>query len=196
LPSSDQRHVLLAAWLRQLACTCVQPRASGLVIGRDATVRVEPMGQEVARHHLLDLMGAWHESQQADAPWPTAVKTGLAWLARAPEQGTGGARSGVEPGATQPASAPAAEPVNKADADAASAYEGGWGGAEAGGRAESADPCLARLYPNFERLRAHANFEPATRRLYGPYLAWLQTGIVITPYDTGAPAGVDDGGGP
>ncbi len=40
---------------------------------------------------------------------------------------------------------------------------------------EGKEPCLARLFADFASLQAQPQFEAATRRLYGPYLSWLDT---------------------
>lgn len=55
------------------------------------------------------------------------------------------------------------------DAKAAQAYEGGYLGRASG---EGREACLQRLYPDFASLRAQPAFEPATRALYEPLLAW------------------------
>ena len=47
-------------------------------------------------------------------------------------------------------------------------YEGGFAQ-----RGEVAEPCLARLYPDFERLAAGGQFEPLAERLYRPLAGWL-----------------------
>ncbi len=46
-------------------------------------------------------------------------------------------------------------------------------------RAEAAEACLARSYPDFEALTADSQFEGWARQLYGPVLAWTQTHVHI-----------------
>jgi exodeoxyribonuclease V gamma subunit len=57
-------------------------------------------------------------------------------------------------------------------AAAAPAYEGG-----EFLRGEVQDACLARLFPDFEALRAAPGFEPATERLHAPLAAWLKAAV-------------------
>jgi exodeoxyribonuclease V gamma subunit len=78
-PRADK---LLKAWVRGLAAAaCGQPVA-GIVIGADVVLQLAPLPAEAARDTLLALMAAWAEGQTGAAPWPTAVKTGLALLQR------------------------------------------------------------------------------------------------------------------
>ena len=71
---------LLKPWLRCLAAAaCGQP-AAAIVIGADRVLHLAAPEAEAAQATLLALMAAWAEAQQATAPWPTALNTGLAWL--------------------------------------------------------------------------------------------------------------------
>jgi exodeoxyribonuclease V gamma subunit len=63
-------------------------------------------------------------------------------------------------------------------AKARQAYEGG---AQGHGVAEGREACLARLYPDFDALAADPTFEVDSRRLYGPYRAWLEQHVRIEP---------------
>jgi len=49
-------------------------------------------------------------------------------------------------------------------------FEGGQGS-----RGEGDEPCLARLYPDFQALADERDFEPATDRLYARFAAWLDS---------------------
>ncbi len=149
-PGTAYRHVLLGAWLRSLACAAMGAQAQGVVVGRDALVRVPALEQERAQHELCDLMTTWHEAMQAADPWPTAAKTGLAHLAHP-----------LTPDAT------------------AKVYERA---PHAEQPAEGEEASLARVYPDFDSLRAKG-FEAASQRLYGAYWAWLKEDIRIEPFE-------------
>jgi len=86
---------LLAAWLRALAsAACADGMAQGMaddvrdqaadagvigiVVGADALVRVRAPLDATAT--LQDLLLAYREGLGGDRPWPTALRTGLAWL--------------------------------------------------------------------------------------------------------------------
>nr|WP_314542996.1 exodeoxyribonuclease V subunit gamma [uncultured Massilia sp.] len=72
--------------------------------------------------------------------------------------------------------------------DAREAYDGGF---EIDG--EVADPCLARLWPEFDLLRAAGDWPAVARALYGPLHDWLQEGVSITRFDGGADGSADGG---
>jgi exodeoxyribonuclease V gamma subunit len=55
-------------------------------------------------------------------------------------------------------------------------YEGNSFG---GSRGERKDPSLSRLYPDYAALVADPQFETATRRLYQPYLEWLNSSVTM-----------------
>jgi exodeoxyribonuclease V gamma subunit len=82
----------------------------------------------------------------ADEPWPTALRTGLAWLGGKPS-------------------------------DAATAYDGG---EQVHGERE--DPCLARLYPDFQALHDAPCFAPASERLYAPLRDWIERHVTLQPF--------------
>ncbi|WP_157268051.1 exodeoxyribonuclease V subunit gamma [Azohydromonas aeria] len=65
-------------------------------------------------------------------------------------------------------------------------YEGGGFGPVAG---EAEEPCLARLYPDFEALTADGRFQDLASTLYGPLDAWARSGVRVL-----AEAGDDDEG--
>ena len=91
---------LVPAWLHSLACAAAGVPATGIVIAPDAQVTLEPPAAEDARQQLQALLHTWGTVMAADEPWPTAVRTGLAWLADPPsaakvydgETGQGGER--------------------------------------------------------------------------------------------------------
>ncbi len=72
---------LLAAWVRCLASAACGHPADGVLIGEGALVRVAAPDPADAQALLLDLMQACREGLGGHEPLPTALKTGLAWLA-------------------------------------------------------------------------------------------------------------------
>jgi exodeoxyribonuclease V gamma subunit len=108
--------------------------------------------RDEATDTLLRLMQAWQEGLAGDRPLPTALRTGLAWLAGGEDK-------------------------------ARTAYEGAEGGRSTG---EVEDPCLARLFPDFDRLSSAEGFAAATLRLYSPYRQWLDTCTSVQSW------GIDD----
>ncbi|MDZ5456039.1 exodeoxyribonuclease V subunit gamma [Azohydromonas lata] len=75
---------------------------------------------------------------------------------------------------------------NKPD-KAAEVYEGGGFSPVA---PEGHEPCLARLYPDFETLAQDGRFADLAPQLYGPLAAWARTGVSVLRNDDGA-AGED-----
>lgn len=43
------------------------------------------------------------------------------------------------------------------------------------------EPCLARLWPDFEALSAEPEWGACSASLYGPLVQWLQTDVTILP---------------
>jgi exodeoxyribonuclease V gamma subunit len=80
-PPEPRPNKLLAAWVRCLASAACGCPAEGIVIGEGALVHVKPPPEQEARDLLADLMLACHAGLRGDEPLPTAVKTGVAWLA-------------------------------------------------------------------------------------------------------------------
>ena len=72
-PRADR---LLIAWVRMLAASACGEAVLGLLVGRDATVKINPLPQELAHDLLADLMRAWLEGMHE--PLPVAAKTALA----------------------------------------------------------------------------------------------------------------------
>ena len=64
--------------------------------------------------------------------------------------------------------------------DARETYDGGF---ETDG--EVADPCLARLWPEFALLRASGGWPAVAEALYGPLVAWVKEGVSVTRFDGG-----------
>ena len=63
-------------------------------------------------------------------------------------------------------------------------------------RAEASEPCLARVYPDFEALTADGRFAAWAQRLYAPLQAWAASPAAVTlhapPADTADTDGPDD----
>jgi exodeoxyribonuclease V gamma subunit len=70
---------LVQGWLRQLLAGANGAEVCGFLVGRDATVRFDPVDREAAQAALSDLMRAWIEGMSR--PLPTAFNTGLAQMA-------------------------------------------------------------------------------------------------------------------
>ena len=62
-------------------------------------------------------------------------------------------------------------------------YEGGFG---RGGEAE--EPCLARLWPDYDSLFAQPDWTAWSAQLYQPLLDWLERHAAFVPLDGAAPA--------
>jgi exodeoxyribonuclease V gamma subunit len=72
---------LLAAWVRTLAASACGLEVGGVIVGRDACLRVRPWPRERARDALVVLMQAWHDGLHgAGAPLPLAPRTAWAWM--------------------------------------------------------------------------------------------------------------------
>jgi exodeoxyribonuclease V gamma subunit len=76
-----------------------------------------------------------------------------------------------------------------AEGEARETYEGGF---EVEG--EVADPCLARLWPEFALLRAAGGWPDVARALYGPLVDWIGEGVTVTPHDEDDAHGEHDAG--
>ena len=63
------------------------------------------------------------------------------------------------------------------ESDAAkAAYEGHFGSPVPG---EGHEPCLSRLFADFDNLASQPGFDGASRRLYGAYVEWLCTHVTV-----------------
>jgi len=70
---------LLVAWVRMLAASASGVAVSGVIVGRDACVTVQPWPRAPASAALADLLQAWHEGLYGSAaPLPLAPRTALA----------------------------------------------------------------------------------------------------------------------
>jgi exodeoxyribonuclease V gamma subunit len=72
---------LLPAWLRLLAAAASGTPVGLLLVGGDAVLQAAPVAPAAAAAQLADLLRAAQQGLQASEPWPTALKTGCAWLA-------------------------------------------------------------------------------------------------------------------
>jgi exodeoxyribonuclease V gamma subunit len=73
-----------------------------------------------------------------------------------------------------------------AGGDARETYDGGFD-VDGRTRPEVADPCLARLWPEFALLRAAGGWPVVAEALYGPLVAWLKDGVTVTRFEGGEP---------
>ncbi|MFM2329550.1 MAG: hypothetical protein RLZZ494_1653, partial [Pseudomonadota bacterium] len=163
-----RKDALLEAWLLALvAAACGQPLQL-ILVGRDATLTATSPPPDEATATLKRLLTAWRCGQQA--PLPVARRTALAWLERAATL-SAQLEGDVLPHELEPAFM-----------DARSAYEGGF--AQAGEVQQ--DACLARLFPDFERLlNAFADdehghplrFADWATWLYEPLRQWVEEGV-------------------
>lgn len=67
-----------------------------------------------------------------------------------------------------------------AGGDAAAAYEGGFQR-----EGEASEPCLARIYPDFEALKEDGRFEALAQSVCGPLAHWAATQVRATPHGKG-----------
>ena len=150
---------LITGWIRTLVSSACGTPARGVIVGRDASVTLEPLPTEQARAALDTLLQAWREGLAG--PLPLACRTGFALL-------------------------------SGSDA-VASVYEGSRYPRDAMG-GEVDDPCLARLYPDFESLSADGRFADLADRLLQPIAAWARHGVSFERHAVLEPAVAADGG--
>ena len=67
---------LIAAWVRSVVASACGVQVQGVIVGRDATVTIQPMPPEDAHDALAVLMQAWRDGMTAPLPLP--CKTALA----------------------------------------------------------------------------------------------------------------------
>ncbi|WP_284620216.1 exodeoxyribonuclease V subunit gamma [Aquabacterium humicola] len=97
-PPKPRADKLVQPWLLLLAAAADGEPIRIVLIGSDVRLQLRLAdAADSARATLLGLMAAWRDQQQADAPLPTAVLTGLRWLddptkAKAAYQSARGAR--------------------------------------------------------------------------------------------------------
>ncbi len=83
-PQADK---FIQPWLQLLAAAATGEPVAGVVVGADAVAYLAPPPLATARESLLRLMQACRASDTGDAPWPTAARTALAWLAHPDDPG-------------------------------------------------------------------------------------------------------------
>lgn len=106
---------------------------------------------------------------QVSAPEPDAALPLLLDLMRACREGLGG--SAPLPTAVQTGSAWLSRPDQ-----AAAVFEGQFNSPLPG---EGKEACLARLFPDFASLQGQPQFDAASRRLYEPFLQWLERHVSV-----------------
>ncbi|MBL8329326.1 MAG: exodeoxyribonuclease V subunit gamma [Rubrivivax sp.] len=143
---------LLGPWLRVLACAAAGRPARAVVIGSDAVAEIAAADPAQARAQLTELLRAATLSLEQGRPLATVAATGLAWLsAQQAEEGS----------------------LDAAARAAQRAYEGD----EHSPRADVKEPCLQRLYPDFEALSGEHSFGRDTEWLYAAALSDLQSQV-------------------
>jgi exodeoxyribonuclease V gamma subunit len=158
---------LLKPWLRCLASAACGAPAAGILVGADAVARFDALPISEARACLIDLLAAAQEGLTGPQPLPTALLTGLAWLA---------------------------DSAGAAQVYEGSGYSRGRAASGSGpGQGEGGEACLARLFPDFASLSAQPGFSPATQRLYAPYAQWLTRRVRIEALPEDAAAEAADG---
>ena len=138
---------LLSAWVRSLAAAASGVVVDGILVGRDATLRITPLDADDAQATLDQLFLAWREGMAG--PLPLALRTGLALVA------------------SKEAAATAAAAV----------YNGGYQRT-----GEGSEPCLARIYPDFEALADDGRFATLAYSICAPLAAWVSTHVTATPH--------------
>ncbi len=73
---------LVAPWLEQLALGAAGQPCGLCVLGTDRIVRAASVPEAEAHAQLVALAAAWLDGTGDGGPWPTALATGLAWLAK------------------------------------------------------------------------------------------------------------------
>jgi exodeoxyribonuclease V gamma subunit len=77
---------LIRVWLRQLAAAAANCPVSGILVARDAVLRMSALDPDAARAALQSLFALWRSAM--DGPMPTACKTALALLQGADARST------------------------------------------------------------------------------------------------------------
>ncbi len=133
---------LVLAWVRSVVAAANDIAVKGVIVGRDATLTVQPMAQETARETLATLMEVWRLG--LSQPLPLALKTSLALVEE------------KKPGDT---------------------YDGTY---QSSG--ERSEPCLYRLFPDYETLSADPLFEALSHKVYGPLQQWVLDHVTATAH--------------
>jgi exodeoxyribonuclease V gamma subunit len=147
---------LIEPWIRSLLAAASGIEDRGLLIGRDAEVRIAPISSDAARETLSDLLRCWREGQHE--PLPVAPRTAIAFVDT--------------------------EKDAEADADekAARIYEGD----DYGGVGEVEEPCLARCYPDYDSLTGSGRFKDLAARIYQPLSRWVEAQATAVRFGAGA----------
>lgn len=158
-PDQPRPHKLLRPWIQSLLLAASGHEMHGRVVGQDGVLRIKPMPREEARASLETLLSVWKQGQLAPLPLP--LKTALA-LAKSDD-------------------------IGGKEYKAETAYEGS-DYAEGASMAEVNDMCLARVFPDYETLRAaespggqHA--AELARQVYGPMLAWAASHVLASGHN-------------
>lgn len=152
---------LLRSWLTLNAAASTHLSLTQILVGPDVVLALSAPDPGMAQVYLRTLLSAWREGQEAPLPW--ALRTALHWCA-------------------ETESSPTLE--LRAKSAARSCYEGGW--ADPGERNE---PCLARLYPDFDALIQDGRFARYTHTLIKPFREWAKKAVRVL-HSTSDPAGV------
>ena len=139
---------LMGAYLRTLALAVEGVPVSGVLIGRDALVRVATLDAQTAQEQLRTLVSTWTEGQRRPLPLPQATALGLA---RVLLKHSDDERALAE------------EFAKKLDA-----YEHQFQGEAEGEEAE-----WARCYPTAAALQESGELQTLVRRVYVPFLEWV-----------------------
>lgn len=125
---------LIGAWVKAVVAAACGFQVRGVIVGRDATLTIDPLPRDQAVDALSTLMRTWREGMSQ--PLPVARKTALAYV------------SGTR--------------------NLESIYEG----QEAAGGEVTQDACLARMFPDLEKLTEDGRFFELADRLFGPLCTW------------------------
>ena len=154
---------LLDSWLSLNAAAAQQISLTRILVGADVVLRLPAPDSGLAQAYLRAVLGAWREGQASPLPW--ALRTSLEWCA---QNAKGLAQESQE------------NPTVRAR------YEGGW--ADPGERSE---PCLARLYPDFQALSQDGRFARYTQTLIQPFWEWATNAVQVLHPTAGQQAGAD-----
>ncbi len=135
--------MLLPSWVRSLAAAASGVVATGVLVGRDATLHLPVLAADEARQQLAQLLQVWRQGM--DAPLPLALRTGLALV----------------------------QECGKAE----QVYEG-----DRQREGEGAEPCLARVYPDFDSLGADGRLQALAQAVCAPLAAWASHHVTATPH--------------
>ena len=83
---------LITAWVRSVVASACGVLVQGMIVGRDATVTIQPMPPDEAHDALVTLMKAWRDGMSAPLPLP--CKTALALVRGLPPAHVAGVYEG------------------------------------------------------------------------------------------------------